>query len=71
MSNAFPKKVHINGSVKIHTPPITVYNQKNAITDKTKSIQYKTGDFFVPSIILNFSENNTNALISKSYKLSG
>lgn len=39
ISKAFPKKVHINGSVKIQTPPMIVYNQKKAITDKIKRIQ--------------------------------
>ena len=63
---AFAKKVQTNGSVIIHTPPITVYNQINAITDKIKRIQYKPVDFFASSIFTIFNEISTNELINKA-----
>jgi hypothetical protein len=65
MSKAFPKKVQMNGRVRIQTPPIIVYSQKKAITEIIKRNQYKAVDFFVSSMIRIFNENRSNELISK------
>jgi intracellular sulfur oxidation DsrE/DsrF family protein len=65
MSKAFARKVQTKGSVMMHTPPITVYRNKNKTTDKIKRIQYSPVDFFVCSIFIIFNEIRANELISK------
>ena len=47
---ALAKNVKINGRTRMLTPPITPYNQKNAITERMKRIQYRPLLFFVFSI---------------------
>jgi hypothetical protein len=65
MSSAFANHVQTKGSVKMQTPPIYLYNPKNATTDKRKSTQYKPVGFFASSIVKNLHENSANDLISK------
>jgi hypothetical protein len=39
MFRALAKNVHIKGRVRMHTPPITWYSPKNAITETIKRSQ--------------------------------
>lgn len=56
MSSAFANHVQTKGSVKMQTPPMNLYSTKKITTDKRKSIQYITVDFFASSIIKIFTK---------------
>jgi hypothetical protein len=51
MLSALAKYVQTNGRVRIHTPPITKYNPKNAAKETRKRNQYRPLDFFLFSML--------------------